>query len=375
MKTSQEAFNWTSFSSSETEVLRRVAEEACSLDFGTLLERVLKEVVAALGGDAGGIFIIEGAQPVLRAQVGHTEQIIRLKQLLNSEDQAAADLADSCLSPEVVLKEGRQAYARLPLITAGNILGAVLVTAREKQRFTSIKADWLAAIGRQIGLAVERIRLHSEAQRRANNQSLLNRISLLIGSSLDEQEVLHEIVNGLRTLLNVKQASVYIWDAGADTLHQRKSLLEHAPSKFRLGEGLVGIVAQRRQPLVVPRMKEFPLVADGSFAARFNLTSFAGVPILRGDELLGALTVLTTEERHFTDEDIELLAAFSNHAATAIRNFQLVGQLRDALQRQEALQKAAAELVSTMDSEELLQHIMPACVGAAVGRPRGAVDL
>jgi signal transduction histidine kinase len=61
------------------------------------------------------------------------------------------------------------------------------------------------------------------------------------------------------------------------------------------------------------------------------------VPILKGDDLLGTMSIYTLEEvRPFTDKQIALVETFADQAAIAIDNVRLLDELRQSLQQQTA---------------------------------------
>ena len=101
-------------------------------------------------------------------------------------------------------------------------------------------------------------------------------------------------------------------------------------------------------------------IAGRNSAARGR---FVVVPMLKEDELIGAIGIYRQEVRPFTDKQIELVTNFAAQAVIAIENVRLLNELRartDDLARSvgelQALGEVSQAVNSTLDLEQVLDH-------------------
>jgi phosphotransferase system enzyme I (PtsP) len=87
-----------------------------------------------------------------------------------------------------------------------------------------------------------------------------------------------------------------------------------------VSEGLTGLAVEKLQPVVVknasqhPRYKYFPETGEEQF------NTFAAVPLLEGERVIGVLTVQTVEGRDLSQDEIDLLKLFAFQLTGVVRN-------------------------------------------------------
>ncbi len=113
--------------------------------------------------------------------------------------------------------------------------------------------------------------------------------------------------------------------------------------KARLGQGIAGIVAKKREPVLVVDIDGEPSFKDLR-RDHYSTKSFIACPIISKDKLLGVLNINDKKDGSpFNDDEFELVRTIANQAAIALENTSLMTQLKSKAAELEEINKKLVE--------------------------------
>ena len=193
----------------------------------------------------------------------------------------------------------------------------------------------------------ERKRAEEALAQRTRQLEAIRVISEEITRELDLPTLLQLVTRRAAELVGAAGGAVYLWDEAGQRLtlgawygqgEWRKEM------RLRLGEGVVGAVAQRQKGMVVNEYRTSPYAL--AFTLRnTGVTAVLAEPLLYHDRLLGVIGLDNEGNgRQFTEQDRELLALFASQAAIAIENARLFEQVRAGRERLWILSRRLVEV-------------------------------
>jgi GAF domain-containing protein/CheY-like chemotaxis protein len=275
------------------------------------------------------------------------------------------DAPDIPLTPEVrerfELSPIRSLVA-VPLVVGDAVVGVLATGDRAGRVFDDEEIRALRAFADQAAIALENARLYRRAREYGERLLALEGVNRRMSSSLQMDEVLANIAAAVAQFFDAPYVSVWVFDPGTERL--RRSLAHGDPqlsgglrSELAMGEGLVGWVAQHREPILWADVERDPRAVDAPRMVAYGMRFFTAYPIVIGDQLLGAFSMTRATRPASAPETQSLLGSLAAQAAMALDHARLFAETRRRLEETRALLEVAEILTSTLNSRQLLRQV------------------
>jgi two-component system, NtrC family, sensor kinase len=261
---------------------------------------------------------------------------------------------------------GYRAALCVPLLREGSPIGVVALMRRAVQPFTDKQIELAETFADQAVIAIENARLFDEVQARTRDlsealeqQTATSEVLKVISSSPGELEPVFETMLANATQICGAEFGL-LYRSEGDMF--RTVSLYGAPPAFaeqrRLNPMLrpspgtaLGRVAATKEMVQIPDVQAEPAYQNdplrrASFLDLAGARTVVCVPMLKDNEVVGAISIYRQQVRPFTDKQIALLTNFAAQAVIAIENVRLLNELRESLQQQ----TATSEVLSVISS-------------------------
>ncbi len=345
-----------------------------SLSLDELLTSALEQVLETLACDAGSVCLFdrETGKLKLAAQKGLPEALLEriehdLKNTLNAlifERGTALSISDLTsqevpIDASALVEAGLCAFLGAPLTVKGKVLGILCLFDSRPRHMPEADQDLLQAIGAQIAVAVENVRLlesarhaHEKQRQRAEELGVLHEISLeLAQEQRDLDAVLEIVARRAVELLAADGGGVWLWQENDQELELVTAFqsddAQVTGRRLKPGAGLSGRAFVEKRIQVVD---EYQGSTGSSLAA--NRTPFfaaMSVPMLWQTRAVGVLTVTRSQAGlPFSGGEQHLAELLAGQAAAAIENARLLEQTQRSLEKLQAAYQLQDRLSRTV---------------------------
>ncbi len=287
-----------------------------------------------------------------------------------AEDRRTEQIADVLNDPGY----GRQDLQRLagfrsilqaPMIFDDEVVGVLAVWRTAVDPFDEREIEMLSAFAVQATIVVSQVELMRALE--ARGAELANKIAQLealrevgdaVSSSLDLDEVLDRIVSNAVRLTGTDGGSIMEYDAAQRSFSVRaaygssQELLERLRHvQIQLDATAVGRAGLNRAPVELIDLGAVDRDPHLEALYQDGWRSMLAVPVLRHDQLVGALVIRRKATGTFPEEVRGLLQGFAGQSALAIVNARMFGELDVKRAELEVASRHKSEFLASMSHE------------------------
>ncbi len=278
------------------------------------------------------------ASPTL-SRVAATKQVVQV-----------ADMAVEQPEEGIVRLGGARTVLAVPMLNDDRVVGVISIYRQEVRPFADKQTELVKNFAAQAVIAIENARLLNELRQRTDDlsealeqQTATSEVLKVISSSPGELQPVFDTM--LKNAVHLCEAQFGILSL-FDGTNMRHAANYNVPAAFE--------ELRRREPVVPLDRSVAGRVVEAKGVVRFDdiateerhvgsalvkvagARSVVGIPMLKEDELVGAIVIYRTEVRPFSDKQVKLLTDFAAQAVIAIENSRLLNELRESLQQQTA---------------------------------------
>ncbi len=253
---------------------------------------------------------------------------------------------------------GQKTLLAVPLKNGGLVMGALQVE-RSDSPFRKKEIELLDGLAGHVSLALVASHRFAVEQWRIEQLTLVRRVSAQIANVFDLDELTRRVTKLIQRTFHYYYVAIFTREPGLDALDFRSSA---GPArgrgkrvKARLGEGLIGSVAQTGEEVVTNDVR-----SDSRYKFIDSLSetqSEAALPLKIEDHILGVLDVQSDRLDAFHPNDLLVLRALADTIAIALNGARLYSELQMRADHLSMVAEVSEDITATLDLDELLNKV------------------
>ena len=299
-----------------------------------------------------------------------SSQVVGRVMLTKSVVRIEDTLADPEYDQQFPRSLGFRRLLGVPMLRDGEPLGAIVVGWAEPGPVSKIQEELLKTFSDQAAIAIENTRLLNELRESLQQQTATADVLKVISSSPGDLEPVFQAMLG--KAMQLCEAKFGVMFRFADGVFRATSWQGNPPAHIieqphvvsENPHNLLTRIVFTKQPVHSPDLTKERAYIEGNPRYRalvetVGARSLLVVPMLKNQELIGAIVIYWQEPRPFTEKQMELISNFAAQAVIAIDNARLLSELRESLQQQTATADVLKVISrSTFDLKSVLRTLV-----------------
>jgi PAS domain S-box-containing protein len=262
--------------------------------------------------------------------------------------------------PDVQVGARPHSWLGVPLHAAERVAGCISMQSYRPHAFGPDEERLLVQIAALVAPPLENARLLDQARRRLVREKSLTELAHTLGGEVKLATLIPRLLPPVAALTGADAGTVAVLEPQRQVitypfLYNLPVTLAEAEAP--VGEGLAWQVMSRRSPVLLDDYQVHPSALPAW--AEAGIRSMLAVPLVVGDEIVGALGLFSLGEvRPFGPEAVAAAQAAGRLAAVAIQRAWLFGEERRRQRETEALRRASLALNATLDTDQVMQVLL-----------------
>jgi len=371
------------------DILRVISSSVA--DTQPVFDKILDSCKILFGGDELDVLLVDEQERLhVAAYVGKARETIEATfpapvvgsapGLAITERRAIqyADVLHATDIPPVMRRMGKllgyHSIAFAPMLWEGRGIGVVGV-ARSRGAFSDKELALLQTFADQAVIAIQNARLFHETQEALARQTATSDVLQVISESpTDVQPVFDTIAERAASLTAARFCLVTRLDGEQLQLASLHGVNEAGSAALRAAwpqpvASSTSIAARAIRTRSVLNVADLLALPDDEYAPVFKqaceaagFRSGLSVPMIRDQQVVGAITVNRAETGLYADKEVALLQTFARQAVVAIENVRLFNETKEALEQQTATAEVLQVISGSMaDARPVFERILDSC--------------
>ena len=269
--------------------------------------------------------------PVARLKVRHDSPVVawlkREAQILPERNLSILPEFQSLWQEEKGDIQAAKVEMFVPLISRGELVAILAVGNKRSGKLYYVEeVDLMESIAGQVAASIEKEYLHEQLEQQDRELTLVNRLTTIITSSMNIEEIFEGFAQELKEVVDVDWATIALLEgielrflALSSTVGSTWQVEERIPLSGTATEW----VAREKKPLYEANLERHKRFWTGEHHLRRGVRSIVYLPLVVRGEGIGSLIVASRRTAAYNPGQIRLLERLALQIATPIENSQL----------------------------------------------------